>query len=325
MNDLSQTVVRPFSIGVDLGGHGLRGVLVSKSGEVLADKKLGLSESERALEEVESKILELLGVLREHSPDADATGIGIGVPGFIEAESGVLRSSPNFPSWVDIPLVDHLSGLAGQSIALENDANCALLGEHWRGAGQGVDDLLLLSLGTGVGSAALIGGRLLKGARGLGAEGGHIPLYPGGRKCGCGLRGCLEAYASGPGLALTAREAWYEEGRSGDAPECTALDVFRIEKEAGGPDPEHWASRGIERYCLDLAQGIAGMVHLLAPSRILLSGGVSGAWSRIGVPVRDALAKRCIPTFVEGGPDLRAAELGDFAGAMGAARLGLGV
>ena len=114
-------------------------------------------------------------------------------------------------------------------------------------------------------------------------------------------------------------EAWQEEGRPGKCPATTAIEVFAAEAEAGGPDAEHWASRAIERYCLDLAQGIAGMVHILAPQTVLLGGGISGAFVRIGPSVEEALKKRCIPAFREQGLALRQAALGDASGAYGAA------
>lgn len=319
MADSITSGIPSFALGLDLGGHGISGVVVSHSGELIAQENTLLKPEDRELEVVEPKIKALVERLRESAPGVTETAIGIGIPGFLEGDGKVLRSSPNFPGWEDLSVQARFEALLGQSVEVENDANCAVVGEHWAGAGRGVDNLLLLTLGTGVGTGALVGGRLLAGAHGLGAEGGHVALYPGGRRCGCGQRGCLEAYASGPGLATTAMEAWQEEGRPGKCPATTAIAVFAAEAEAGGPDADHWASRAIERYCLDLAQGIAGMVHLLAPQIVLLGGGISGAFGRIGPSVDEALKKRCIPAFRERGLALRAASLGDLSGAYGAA------
>ena len=324
MNDRSADSAGALAIGVDLGGQGLKAVLVDGEGKLLAQGIEPVAADSRGLEAVEKKISSLVGSLKDACPEScDPPVLGLGIPGFLQGDSRILRSSPNFPGWEDVSASERFAELLGQPVRVENDANCAVLGERWIGAARACDNLLLITLGTGVGTGALVGGRLLRGARGLGAEGGHIALYPGGRPCGCGLRGCLEAYASGSGLATTAKEAWQEEGNSVPCPAKTALDVFEAEAEAGGPQAEHWASRAIERYCLDLAQGIVGMVHLLAPQVVLLGGGISGAFARIGPPVEEALKKRCIPAFSDSGLSLRPAALGDFSGAYGAAWLAL--
>jgi glucokinase len=312
-----------LAIGVDLGGHGIKGVLVDSGGQLLHQDVVPLAPQSRDLAVVEAKIQRLVETMRASHEGGVSAALGLGVPGFLEGEGKVLRSSPNFPGWENISIEARFAGLLGQDVVVENDANCAVLGERWIGGAQGCDNLLLLTLGTGVGTGALVGGRLLSGARGLGAEGGHVALYPGGRRCGCGQRGCLEAYASGPGLAMTAMEAWQEEGRPGQCPATTALEVFAAEAEGGGPNADHWASRAIERYCLDLAQGIAGMVHLLAPEVVLLGGGISGAFARIGPPLQEALKKRCIPAFSDRGLAVRPSALGDFSGAYGAAWVAL--
>ena len=252
---------------------------------------------------------------------AQTLPIGAGIPGFHDRVEGVLRASPNFPGWVDLPVGRRLSELLGVEVAVENDANCSLLGEVFAGIARGARDVVLLTLGTGVGTAFLVDGTLVRGARGAGAEGGHIAIYPGGRRCGCGLRGCLEVYASGSGLVETASEAWAEEGASGAFPADGAIDVFAAEAEAGGPQPEHWASRGIERWCLDLAMGLAPLIHVFSPEILVLAGGISGAIDRIRDPIGEALAKRCIPACLGDLLPIRAATLGDFAGAVGAASM----
>ena len=247
--------------------------------------------------------------------------VGAGIPGFHDHVAGVLRSSPNFPGWENLSVSDRLSEVLETRVVVENDANCALLGEALAGAAKGCRDVVLLTLGTGVGGGFLVDGHLLRGARGAGAEAGHVAIYPGGRRCGCGQRGCLEAYASGPGLVQTASESWAEEGGEGSCPAEAAIDVFAAEAEAGGPQPELWASRAIERWCLDLGMGLAPMVHLFSPEVIVLAGGVSGAIDRIREPIEAALRHRTIAACLGDALPLRAAELGDLAGAIGAASL----
>ena len=323
---MCQTPV-PAAIGLDVGGHGARGVLIDSSGNALADTRGWIDGvGERGVEEVEELVVELVGELRDEAAalgvkDPGSLPVGAGIPGFHDHVEGVLRSSPNFPGWEDISVAQRLCEALGTRVVVENDASCALLGEVLAGAARGCRDVVLLTLGTGVGGGFLVEGKLLRGARGAGAEAGHIPIYPGGRRCGCGLKGCLEAYASGPGLVRTAHEAWGEEGGEGPCPAEAAIDVFAVEAEAGGPLPELWASRAIERWCLDLAMGIAPLVHLFSPEAIVLAGGVSGAIGRIREPIERALKARTIDACLGDSLPIRAAMLGDLAGATGAASL----
>lgn len=311
----------PAAIGLDLGGHGVRGVVIDGSGAVLAEARAWIEEEEgRDLDSVEGMLCDLVQELQEEV-GADALPVGVGIPGFHDHVAEVLRGSPNFPGWEDVDVRARLEARLGTAVQVENDANCALLGEVFAGAARGCNDVLLLTLGTGVGTGLMTGGTLIRGARGAGAEGGHVPIYPGGRKCGCGNRGCLEAYASANGLVATAHDAWAEEGGEGRCPAEEAIDVFTAEAEAGGPQPELWASRAIERWCLDLAMGISALVHVLSPERIVLAGGISGAMTRIREPIETELIRRAIPACLGDALPLRAALLGDLAGAIGAASL----
>jgi glucokinase len=309
------------AIGLDLGGHGVRGVVVDAAGGVLAQERAWIDDSEdRGIEAVEALLQEMVEGLRE-AVDDRSLGVGIGIPGFHDQVAGVLRRSPNFPGWEDVPVAARLADRLGGAVVVENDANCALLGEALGGAARGLSDVVLLTLGTGVGSAFLVGGILLRGSRGAAAEAGHVAIYPGGRKCACGGRGCLEMYASATGLVITAGDAWSEEGGEGACPAEEAIDVFAAESEAGGPAPHLWSSRAIERFCLDLASGLAGLVNLFAPQAIILAGGISGALGRIRQPIEIELKRRAIAACLVDALPLRGAALGDLAGAVGAASL----
>lgn len=318
----------PAAIGVDVGGHGVKAALISAAGDVIDFQHLDIeSLGERAVPAVEERIHRLVSDLRDASSRLDGPDqlpIGVGVPGFFDRRQALLRSSPNLPDWQDVPVASRLSELLGAPVVAENDANCALLGEAFAGAARGLRDVVMLTLGTGVGSGLLVEGRLVRGANGAAGEGGHVPLYAGGRRCGDGLRGCLEAYVSGPGLVKTAKEAWDEEGRDGRCPAKTARDVFAAEVEHGGADPQLWASRAIERFALDLAAGLVPFVHLLSPEAIVIGGGLSVALPRFAPTCEEALAKRTIPACLGDALPLRAAELGQGAGAVGAAALALG-
>ena len=318
----------PAAIGVDVGGHGVKAALIAADGAVIDFQHLDIdSLGGRAVQAVEERIERLVSDLRQASSRLDGPNqlpIGVGVPGFFDRQRALLRSSPNLPDWQDVPVAARLSERLGAAVLVENDANCALLGEAFAGAARGLSNAVLLTLGTGVGSGLLVEGRLVRGANGAAGEGGHLPLYAGGRKCGDGLRGCLEAYVSGPGLVKTAREAWDEEGRQGRCPAETARDVFAAEVEHGGADPQLWASRAIERFALDLAAGLVPLVHLLSPEAIVIGGGLSIALPRFAPTCEEALRKRSIPACLGDALPLRAAELGQAAGAVGAAALALG-
>ena len=303
------------AIGLDVGGHGVKGVLVDGQGTVLDRAYVPLQGfSEREVSVVEERIVEIVERLR---PSGAELPVGAGIPGFHDTRSGLLRQSPNFPGWEDVPVAARLSRLLGVTVATENDANAAVLGEAWTGAAAGLEDVAMLTLGTGVGTGFLVSGRLLTGARGAGAEGGHVPLVPGGRVCGCGRRGCLETYVSGPGFTRTAQEE-YEDDPGGLRPERPE-DVFDAE-EAG----RAWASRAIGRFVDDLAAGLVPFVHLFSPSAIVIGGGVANAFDRFAGPVERELTRRAIPACLQGVLPLRAAVLGGDAGAVGAARLALG-
>ena len=271
--------------------------------------------ADREVSVVEARVAEVVERLR---PAGASLPIGAGIPGFHDTTTGLLRQSPNFPGWEDVPVAARLERLLGVPVATENDANAAVLGEAWSGAAAGLADVVMLTLGTGVGSGFLVAGRLLTGARGAGAEGGHIPLHANGRVCGCGRRGCLETYVSGPGFTRTAQEE-YEQAPAGLRPERPE-DVFDAE-EAG----RSWAARAVGRFVEDLASGLVPLVHLFSPAAIVLGGGVAGAFPRFAPSVERELLRRAIPACLEGVLPLRAAALGGDAGAVGAARLALSV
>jgi glucokinase len=319
----------PAAIGLDVGGHGIKGVLAAADGRVLArDREEIDGAAERGVAAVEGRIAALVDRLRNAAPGgavAASLPVGAGIPGFLDRRDGVLRSSPNFPEWNEIPVARRLSSLLACGVVAENDANCALLGEVWSGAARGERDVLMLTLGTGVGSGFLVDGVLLRGHRGSGAEAGHVALYPGGRRCGCGRNGCLETYASGPGLLQTAREAWIEEGgKPARFPLRSARDVFEADAAAGGPESGSYAGRAIERFCLDLAQGLASLVHCFSPGAIVLGGGMAAALPRFQEPLEAALRARAIPACLGDALPLRRAALGELSGALGAAGLALG-
>jgi glucokinase len=239
--------------------------------------------------------------------------VGVALPGFFDTHAGVVRSSPNFPTWADVPFESLLRDRLGVSVAVENDANAAVLGEAWVGAAQGLDDVVLITLGTGVGTGFLVNGGLVRGARGAAAEGGHVAIVPDGRPCGCGRRGCLETYASGPGVVATATEEWAGEGRPD--PPRTAAAVFAALSAGEAP-----AVRAVHRVAEHLARGVIVLVHVFAPAAVVLGGGLARSIEEFRGPLEAALRRSAIPACLGDALPIRAAALGGSAGAVGAAR-----
>jgi len=314
---------QPAALGIDVGGHGIRGVLVDSTGSILASEQVTLdSEGERSVRSVEDKVAALVAQLDNQHKLAFPTSetrttelpIGLGIPGFQDRRSQVVRSSPNFPEWLDVPVGQRFSQRLGRPVTVENDANCALLGEAWTGAARTLDDVVLLTLGTGVGTGFLVDGALVRGSRGAGAEGGHIGLHPRGRLCGCGRLGCLESYVSGPGLVATAHELWSSRGAPEAELPTTAHEVFQQVSRGST-----MALEAMEQWCDDLGRGLASLIHIFAPEAVVLSGGLAASFDQFQAPVEAALSRHAIAACSDGLLPLRCGQLGPMAGAVGAA------
>ncbi|TYB68766.1 ROK family protein [Nonomuraea sp. PA05] len=223
-------------------------------------------------------------------PEVAAVGISCGGP--LDAATGVLQCPPHLPGWIDVPIGALATEAFGVPAALENDATAAALGEFRYGAGRGTSTMLYLTISTGVGGGAVIGGRLHRGAAGNGGELGHVMVRPGGRKCSCGRRGCLEAYASGTSIAERAREA-LAAGRPSSLSALArprAEDVSRA-AEAGDPlavevwDETTWA----------LGTALTDLVNAFEPELVVLGGGVTRSGARLLDPVAAAVARDAMP------------------------------
>src|SRR5579863_8289343 len=192
-----------YAIGLDLGGTNLRAAAIDSEGKVLG-KVAGATNFVEGREAVLSDIVSSILTLRTAHGAESLAGIGIGVPGFIRIQDGYITNSNNLPYFENFPIRDAIEQKLGTQVILENDANAAALGERWMGAGRGVDDLVLLTLGTGVGGGIISGGRVLRGFVGMAGELGHMTVDPNGNPCGCGNRGCLEKHASATAVVAMA-------------------------------------------------------------------------------------------------------------------------
>src|ERR1700722_9984644 len=193
-----------YSIGVDLGGTNLRAAAIDDHGKML-DKISGSTHLKAGRDAVIADMVQSIETLRARQGDQTLAGVGVGVPGFILMDKGVIVGSNNLPEFDHYPVRDEIERRLGAKVILENDANAAALGEKWIGAGRNVNDLVLLTLGTGVGGGIISEGRIIRGHVGMAGEIGHITVVPNGNPCGCGNTGCLEKHASATAISAMAR------------------------------------------------------------------------------------------------------------------------
>jgi glucokinase len=296
-----------YSIGVDLGGTNLRAAAISENGEILEkiSGKTDLSGGRDAvLDDIAGRILEL----RERLAGRELAGVGIGVPGFIRMAEGVIVGSNNLPELEGVPVRDEIERRLGSAVILENDANAAALGEKWMGAGRDVEDLVLLTLGTGIGGGIISGGRVLHGFVGMAGEIGHITIVPNGNPCGCGNHGCLEKHASATAVEAMADLIGLGEG-------LTAKDVFEL-AEKGDP----LARAVFARMGAALGQALAALINIFNFPLYLLSGGLLPAWDHFAPAMFAEIETRSF-TWRHTKTRVERAILGNEAGLYGAAYL----
>src|ERR1700733_3019232 len=196
-----------FSIGVDLGGTNLRIAAVSRDGQLLEKVTLGTKVALGP----DHVITEMCDAIQRLSAWSETPGkilgAGIGIPGIIEMQTGMLRKSANLPGFEEYPVRDEIERRLRAPVVLENDANVAALGEQWLGAARGVPNMAVITLGTGIGGGIVLGGKIWHGMNGMSGEFGHVPVEPNGYPCGCGSHGCAEQYASASAIIRMAPAA----------------------------------------------------------------------------------------------------------------------
>lgn len=312
-------------VGVDIGGTNLVVGAVPVASGPPAAMRTASTRSQRGPDAAVDDVLRMANevideTLRRHGgARADFVGVGIGCPGPLDLERGVLIKTPNL-GWTNYPMRDRISGLLELPASLDNDANCATYGEWWRGAGRGTRSMAGVTLGTGIGGGLILDGRLLHGASGVAGELGHTTINFTGRRCACGNYGCLEAYASGPNIAARAREGIEAGDRSilvdlvdGDLSRITAQTVY----DALLRGDEHAQAVMLETAKI-LGAGIANLVNLFNPEVVVIVGGVTRAGDHLFTPLRSEVRRRAFDVAVEA-CRIVPGELGDAAGVIGAA------
>lgn len=308
-------------VGVDIGGTTVKIGLLSNSGQIIEKWEIPTKKSEQGTEVIDDIWSSVVGRLKEHSINLETVlGIGIGAPGFIDSENGYVFEAVNI-GWKDFKLTDYMSSKSGLPVYIENDANIAVLGENWLGTGDQANDVIAVTLGTGVGGGIIASGKILNGVNGTAGEIGHITVDPDGYRCNCGRKGCLETIASATGIARQAIELANEKPTSQlykvyqSKQTITSKDVFEL---AASGDQDSIAIVNHTASVIGLV--LANLAVTLNPSKILIGGGVSKAGDAILQPIKKYFTKYALPRTSEA-CELRIAELGNDAGIVGAAYL----
>ncbi len=314
-------------IGLDLGGTNIKAGLVDETGRVLAE----ISSPTQAGQGPDAVVGRMLDLARQVAQQgstslAEVTAIGIGSPGPIDADNGIVLSAPNMPGWEDYPLRDRVQEATGRPSFLENDANAAAFGEFCFGAGKdpAIRHLIMLTLGTGVGGGIIIDGRIVHGGYGLAAEAGHLIVAPNGRRCACGQRGCLEAYASAGAVARQGIEAVQAGERTilaqiyaQNGERLSAKDVFTAAYQGDGI-----AANIIEEATTYLGIACVSLCRLLDPQMIVFAGGLILAGENLFAGVRASFAEHDW-TILRSKVAIVPAQLGNQAGIIGAAAVAM--
>ncbi|TGL57592.1 ROK family protein [Leptospira sarikeiensis] len=272
-------------IGVDIGAQSIKACLTNETGKIFfqSDRKTGPGmDSKLFLSLLENQISEL--VSKSENP---ISGIGLGSPGPIDKENGILVSSANLPLLKNVQLVGFLKEKFGVPVFYDNDANCAAIGEYWFGEGKNSPNLIVLTLGTGLGGGWVLEGKLFDGYLGNSMEVGHTTIHPNGALCGCGQKGCAEAYFSASGFSSR-----FLEKTGSTLPDIQTLFDLTTQdhKEAN-----EILEEGIEA----LAQLIRNLIHLLNPKHIVLSGGIAKSYSFFGKRLENRVKEIIFPIFKE--------------------------
>ena len=304
------------TVGIDVGGTKCLGVALDDRGEIIAEDRRPTPRGEGSL----PKLIDTLAELAESLGPFDE--LGVGVPGLV-THQGVLRAAPNLDGVADFDVAGLLGERLGHHVFVDNDATCAAVSEWMYGAGQGATDMVLVTLGTGIGGGLVAGGKLQRGNHGFAGEYGHMVVDPDGPPCPCGRRGCWERYASGSGLARLAREA--AVGRrvsrvleiAGGDPEAVRGEMVQQAAREGDAD----AQAVIDDFGRWVALGLVNLTNVLDPERFVLGGGLAAGADLYLDPIRKWFRELIYQPELRPMPEVAFARWNERAGAVGAALL----
>lgn len=308
-------------IGIDIGGTAVKFGIIHNHGEILKKWEIPTNTSEAGKYIVDDIWDSLQKELRTEKVDrSNILGIGVGAPGFIDSETGFVFEAVNI-GWKNVDLANQLKEKSGLPVFLENDANVAVLGENWQGAGNQVKNVLAVTLGTGVGGGIISNGSIVDGENGVAGEIGHVTIDPEGLPCNCGRRGCLETIASATGIVRQAMDLIAENPTSKLADfvqahgTITTKDIFQLAKTG-----DSLSNRIIKNTADTLGMFIANMGVIVNPSKVLIGGGVSKAGDQLLNEIVTAFEKYALPRAAAV-CEIKIAQLGNDAGIIGGAFL----
>lgn len=312
---------KPYLIGVDLGGTNLRASLISRTGEILQQARRPSLQDQPPVATLGQIVAAAEEAIQQHGASTDQVlGVGIGLPGIMDVHTGVCFWSPNFPQWKDVPIGATVSEGLGLPTFILNDAKCAALGELIYGAGKGTRNMVMITLGTGIGGAFVVDGKLLIGPNGSIGEVGHQTIDPSGRRCGCGNFGCWEAWCARDAIIERA-DRKLQAGRPSrlrDLAERGGVTPALVSQAAQEGDP--MAREVLDEIGFYLGVGAANLINMLNPERFVIGGGIAQAGDLLLEPVRRTVYSRAVP-MQRKTAEIVPAQLGDHAGVMGAAAL----
>jgi glucokinase len=292
-----------FVLGIDIGGTNLVVGSVAEDGSSLRALESEPTHAEAGQSDVLDRLITLaqrtIDRTRQEVRGAEIIGVGVGAPGPLDTKSGIVLLTPNL-GWVNLPLRQIIHERLGLPAALDNDANCAVLGEWWMGAARGTRNAIGITIGTGIGGGIIVDGKLYHGASDCAGEIGHTTIDTEGRRCKCGNYGCLEAYASGPNIALRAVEELKAGAVSrladyvgGDLRQVTAQTVYQA-----AHDGDQLALEVVNDTARFLGAGIANLLNVFNPEVVVVCGGVTLAGDRLFDPLRREVARRAFKPAV---------------------------
>ena len=311
-----------FAIGVDLGGTNLRVAAVNENGGLFDHLNLE-TLVERGREDVVDRLTNgILELVNRWKDRYQLAGIGIGIPGILRLREGILVASPNLPGWENFNVRAQIARRLNAPFLLENDANAAALGEKWIGSGRNVNHLCFLTMGTGIGGGLIFDEKIWHGASGMAAELGHVTLYPEGRLCACGNKGCLEAYAAASAVVKAAQEMLQagtaSEGLQKLAASGLKLTSARVYELARENDPS--AQEIYRQVGRALGLAIANFIAIFDIDTFVLGGGAVDAWDMFEKSMFEEVARRSYVWRNDPRKILKSS-LGSHAGIFGAAYL----
>ena len=314
---------KKYYVGIDLGGTFIKGGIVDETGKIVlvdktpTEKEKGKDGADGVAKNIASLVQSLMQ--RQGLTNTDVVGIGMGAPGMIDSQTGVVIYWNNM-GWKDFALGEKLQALTGLPVKIANDANVAAIGEVKFGAARNFSSAVMITLGTGVGGGIVVDGKLVEGNKGAGAELGHSVIVYGGEQCTCGRKGCLEAYASATALIRDTKRAMqahkdskmWEIGGIENVDGKTAFD-YR--------EQDVYAKEVVDSYIAHLACGLVNFANIFRPEAIILGGGVCAQGDNLVKPLQAIMDREIFAGKMGPQVPILIAELGNSAGLLGAAAL----